>query len=170
MEEITQLNSIINKSLIDEIVNIDDNAKRLKLMLKVRINNAFVVTDDETIDRMIVRLIEVVKEYCKSARRQTSCNFFGVCIQRIINMDNKHINQLLRDISVDVLTRLFTGSGGCETKLFTELELDKKIIEFDCKLCGNNKAELIETSFGTYASCLVCSCVERTQTLDILVS
>lgn len=161
MEAITQLNSIINESLIDKIANIDDNARRLKLMLKVRINNTFIVLDDDDIDTKINEIINTVKEYSKIARRQTSCNFFGVCIQRILNMDNLHINQLLNNISVDVLTELFTGSGGCETKLFTELELVKKIIDFDCELCENDKAELIETSFGIYASCLVCSFVKR---------
>jgi hypothetical protein len=161
MDIITQINSIISESLINEIVNIDDNAKRLRLMLRVRINDTFIMTDDETADKMVSDIINVVREYSKSAHRQTSCNFFGVCIQRILGMNNENLIRLLNNISVDVLTKLFIGSGGCETKLFVELKLDKKIIDLECELCGNNKAELIETSFGTYASCLECFCVSR---------
>lgn len=155
MEDLKQIGDIINAGLVDSIVKIDDNAKRIRLMLIARIINIGVILENES--EIAENIINLIHEYCKIVKQ--NCNFFGVCIQRIFNMSNENLLALIKDMTIDMLTRLFIGSGGSETKLFVELKSDKKIINNECRYCGHTEAELIESSFGTHKSCLVCFCV-----------
>jgi len=160
MEDLLEISHIINEALLRDIISCNDFGTRIQLLLYVRLDIALnIINESDSLNPVILKYAdEIISVVYKYSRRVATHNFFGICIQRILDMSDVNINKLIADISVDTLNIIFSSGNSCETQKYIETKSDKKIIEMKCLVCENALGEIIKTYQGKYIQCTNCYC------------
>lgn len=150
MEDLETIKWIVDNALLDDIMKISNSRNKALMLIRMRLEK---IIDAEIKPSIENTILDVINEYSKKVSTK---NFCGICIQRLLDMPDKDIKQVLADVSIATLEKIFTTSGGCETQKYVEVLSDKKIVNAKCNVCDNVGLEVMKTSEGTYLSCTEC--------------
>ncbi len=145
------------KKYIDEettrFISTQPSRQRYVLMLIPKIYD-----DQVTIDECIYKcnqIVDFVEQYVVSRDSEgNNDRHIALHIHKIVSRDNEQVARFANNINDDSLKEIL-----CEDRILIDLDMDiipRTFMTQLCKICGNNKFELMENEIKNYYACNNC--------------
>lgn len=145
------------KKYVDEettrFISTQPSRQRYALMLIPKIYN-----DQITVDECIYKcnqIVDFIEQYVVSHNyEENNDRYIALQIHKILSCDNEQVAKFANNINRNTLKEIL-----CEDRILVDSDIDIIPRTFKtqlCKICGNNKFELMENEIKNYYACNNC--------------